>query len=294
MIFKAAETDLPILTALAGKLWPDHALAELEGELRALLADEDAAVFLADSVGFAQCQLRRDYVEGTDTSPVGYLEGIYVEEAFRGQGVAKSLLAACETWAASRGCREFASDCELDNTASQRFHLRMGFREANRIVCFVKPLPEAPLCLRPYHPEDGPVLAALFRDTVRSVCARDYTPAQREAWAAGAGDPDRWNASFLAHRTVVAELGGIVVGFGDADGGYLDRLYVHRDYQGRGIASAICGELERGCTAAVLTTHASITARPFFEARGYRVVREQQVERFGVKLTNYVMEKRMK
>ena len=149
--------------------------------------------------------------------------------------------------------------------------------------------------LRPYTPGDCPALAKLFYDTVHTVNAADYTPEQLDAWASGEVDLVQWNRSFLSHHTLVAELQGAVVGFGDMDGsGYLDRLYVHRDYQGRGIASAICGELERGCTAAVLTTHASITARPFFEARGYRVVREQQVERFGVKLTNYVMEKRMK
>ena len=83
-----------------------------------------------------------------------------------------------------------------------------------------------------------------------------------------------------------------IVGFGDIDStGYLDRLYVRKDRQRRGIASAICGELENAADAAKITTHASITARPFFQKRGYRVVREQQVERGGILLTNYVMEK---
>ena len=89
-------------------------------------------------VGFAQCQLRRDYVEGTESSPVGYLEGIYVVELWRKQGLAKALLAACEGWAKGKGCTEFASDCELDNTQSLQFHLKAGFREANRIICFTK------------------------------------------------------------------------------------------------------------------------------------------------------------
>lgn len=73
--------------------------------------------------------------------------------------------------------------------------------------------------------------------------------------------------------------------------GYLDRLYVHKDYQKKGIASALCDRLEEKCAAAYFTTHASITARPFFEKRGYRVMKEQQVVRKGVKLTNYVMKK---
>ena len=85
--------------------------------------------------------------------------------------------------------------------------------------------------------------------------------------------------------------GDTIIGFGDIDKtGYLDRLYVHADYQKKGAAAAICSRLEQAVSGKI-TTHASITARPFFEKRGYRVVREQQVERKGVFLTNFVMEK---
>ena len=110
-------------------------------ELSSLMAKPDAAFFLGENAsGFAQCQLRYDYVEGTECSPVGYLEGIYVEENCRRKGLARALLAACENWARERGCREFASDCELTNTQSLRFHLSLGFEEANRIICFTKKL----------------------------------------------------------------------------------------------------------------------------------------------------------
>ena len=71
----------------------------------------------------------------------------------------------------------------------------------------------------------------------------------------------------------------------------MDRLYVHRDLQRRGVATAICDALEKHPTASEFTTHASITAKPFFEKRGYVVVKEQQVERWGVWLTNFVMKK---
>lgn len=91
-------------------------------------------------IGFAQCQLRYDYVEGTKTSPVGYLEGIYIKDGYRRKGYAKELLTECESWARSNGCREFASDCEIDNTASLHFHKAMIFTEANRIICFTKTL----------------------------------------------------------------------------------------------------------------------------------------------------------
>ena len=91
-------------------------------------------------VGAAVCSLRHDYVESCESSPVGYLEGISVKEAYRRQGIAKSLLEECEQWAREKGCREFASDCELTNTDSLRFHLSIGFHEANRIICFSKKL----------------------------------------------------------------------------------------------------------------------------------------------------------
>ena len=92
------------------------------------------------AVGFAQCALRHDYVEGTCSSPVGYLEGIYVAPACRHRGFARALLRACENWAEEMGCTEFASDCELTNSDSYAFHKSMGFAEANRIICFTKKL----------------------------------------------------------------------------------------------------------------------------------------------------------
>ena len=144
MIRKAEIKDLPILAELAYQLWPDHTVEEMRSEFADTIAKPDAAFFLAYSeetaVGFAQCQLRYDYVEGTDSSPVGYLEGIYVAEEYHKQGVARELLAACESWAKTKGCTEFASDCELENTKSLHFHLSVGFEEANRIICFTKKL----------------------------------------------------------------------------------------------------------------------------------------------------------
>lgn len=148
--------------------------------------------------------------------------------------------------------------------------------------------------IRRYEPEDLGQITALFYDTVHAVNAADYAPEQLDAWADGAPDLDRWNGSLLAHHSLVAVEGrDLIVGFGDIDGtGYLDRLYVHKDRQGLGIATALCDRLERAVDAPVITTHASITARPFFEGRGYRVLREQRVERHGVRMTNYAMEKR--
>lgn len=192
--------------------------------------------------------------------------------------------------------------------------------------------------MRKYHPSDCAALAALFYETIHTVNARDYPQEQLDAWADGHVDLDAWNESFLAHNTYVAvqecdgaddidscasdsagtapgKTGGspanaLIIGFGDMDDtGYLDRLYVHKDYQGRGVATAICDRLEeefclsRGRifqNSAVqkrkndtFTTHASITARPFFEKRGYTVVKAQQVVRKGISIRNYIMRKRI-
>ena len=148
------------------------------------------------------------------------------------------------------------------------------------------------MTLRDYTKTDCAELAELFYDTVHTVNAKDYTQEQLDAWATNRVNLEAWNESFQAHHTVVAEMDGKIVGFGDIDEtGYLDRLYVHKDYQRRGVAAAICDALEQRTKAAEFTTHASITARPFFEKRGYTVAREQQVERRGVWLTNFVMKK---
>ena len=136
--------DVNSLAKLAVLLWPEHQAEALEQEIALLIAENKSAFFLVREcelpIGFAQCALRHDYVEGTNSCPVGYLEGIYVLEEYRREGVAAGLLSACENWARQQGCREFASDCELHNELSLRFHLGTGFEEANRIICFTKKL----------------------------------------------------------------------------------------------------------------------------------------------------------
>ena len=129
---------------LAALLWPEHTVQDLTAELSKILRKGDSALYVkyvdGESAGFAQCQLRHDYVEGTETSPVGYLEGIFIKECFRHNGYARQLVSACEDWARMQGCQEFASDCEISNDVSLRFHMSMGFSEANRIICFTKKL----------------------------------------------------------------------------------------------------------------------------------------------------------
>ena len=144
MIKRAKIEDAGVLAGLAVQMWTEDDPAELAEAFRKLAADDEAACFLkyagGQPVGFAQCQLRHDYVEGTGSSPVGYLEGIFVLDGYRKRGYAAELLSECEKWAKEQGCAEFASDCELGNADSVRFHMALGFAEANRIICFRKDL----------------------------------------------------------------------------------------------------------------------------------------------------------
>ena len=148
------------------------------------------------------------------------------------------------------------------------------------------------MIIREYETSDCKATTDLFYNTVHTVNAKDYTKEQLDVWATGQVDLEKWNESLQEHFSVVAVEDGIIVGFGDIDQtGYLDRLFVHVSYQKKGIATAICNRLEQSVQGDI-TTHASITAKPFFEKRGYKLVKEQQVERQGIFLTNYVMVKK--
>lgn len=161
------------------------------------------------------------------------------------------------------------------------------------------------ITLRKYTPADCEKLAKLFYDTVHTCCVRDYTKTELNAWASGKVDCEAWNRSFKTHKTLVAEIDGNIVGFGDIDisygcsicsSAYLDRLYVHKDYQRKGIGKAILSALEKYAeenAVGVITTYASITALPFFEAMRYDCIRENTVIRDGVELTNYLMKKQI-
>lgn len=148
------------------------------------------------------------------------------------------------------------------------------------------------MLIREYQSSDCDKLAKLFYNTVHIVNAKDYSSEKLNVWATGQIDLKKWNQSFLEHHCLVAIDDGMIVGFGDIDcTGYLDRLFVHSHYQRRGIATALCNQLEQLVNVNTITTHASITAKPFFETRGYQVIKEQQVERQGIKLINFVMVK---
>jgi len=146
--------------------------------------------------------------------------------------------------------------------------------------------------LRRYKPSDCKEISKLFYETIHSVNINDYSNEQLNAWATGDINLNEWNKSFLSHYTVVAIDKAVIIGFGDIErSGYLDRLYIHKDYQKRGVATKICNVLESFVNADRIITHSSITAKAFFEKRGYKLIKEQQVERNNIFITNYVMVK---
>lgn len=144
MIRQAVRDDMGELLHLALKLWPESGPAELENEFDVFIASDDNAVFIAqvdsEAVGFAHCSLRHDYVAGAESSPAGYLEGIYISDGHRFRGYARQLVEACESWTMERGCSDFGSDCLIDNAASIGMHAHLGFREVERTVSFHKKL----------------------------------------------------------------------------------------------------------------------------------------------------------
>lgn len=146
--------------------------------------------------------------------------------------------------------------------------------------------------IRKYKSDDILEIAELFYNTVHTINARDYTKEQLDNWATGKVDLEKWDRSFLSHFTCVAVENNFIAGFGDIDEkGYIDKLYVHKDFQRKGIATLLCDQLESTVRTNSVIVQASITAKPFFEKRDYKVIKEQYVERKGVLLKNCLMEK---
>jgi aminoglycoside 6'-N-acetyltransferase I len=128
--------------ALRRQLFAHHADAVLLAEMARLCAQPGRyAQFIATGadgkpLGFAEVSLRTDHVVGTRSSPVAFLEAIFVVKAVRRQGLARALAVPVRAWARSRDCVELASDALLDNAASHAMHRALGFEEATRLVCF--------------------------------------------------------------------------------------------------------------------------------------------------------------
>ena len=152
-----------------------------------------------------------------------------------------------------------------------------------------------PIDIRRARAEEARPIGILFRDSVRTISRRDYSQAQVEAWAPETVDLEHWVERIVQLYFIVAMRDGEIAGFAGLHGAdHLDLLYVGKDHQNRGVASALLGGIEREARArgaARLATEASLTARPFMERRGFRIVRQPEVNYNGHTFTNFVMEK---
>jgi len=154
------------------------------------------------------------------------------------------------------------------------------------------------MLIRRYSPDDISEIIEMFYSTVHTVNLKDYSSMQVDAWAPKNIDTEAWNCRLSENFTIVAEKEGTIVGFASLTyKGYYDLLYVHKDCQRQGIAAALTNIIENEAVLhgiSELTADVSITAKPFFEKRGYEVIRKQSVERNGQLLTNYKMRKKLK
>ncbi len=127
-------------------LWPEHSPEELRVEMVEIVSDRTNATYVAVRLdgslgGFIETSQRK-YAEACRTSPVGYIEGWYVDPDLRVQGIGRQLVSAAEAWAKASGLSEMASDCELDNQVSLNAHLALGYEEVERLIQFRKSLVE--------------------------------------------------------------------------------------------------------------------------------------------------------
>ena len=145
-IHACTSPEQPGWLAMRRELWPGSLSSDHEEEMARFLAQpERYAQFVAcvadgSPCGFVEASIRTDYVNGTSSSPVLFLEGLYVAPPHRRRGIAVQLVRAVAAWGATRGCTEFASDVLLENTLSQRVHCALGFQETERVIYYRKPL----------------------------------------------------------------------------------------------------------------------------------------------------------
>lgn len=142
-IVKITQDDFKEWLDLALRLWPDDSPSQMQISLTNILNSLHEAAFLVrdqqgNAIAFINLSLRSDYVPGATNSPVAYVEGIYVKDEYRNQGVGTALIQFAQQWALNQGCIELASDALIENTASHEFHKKIGFQEVERTVFFIK------------------------------------------------------------------------------------------------------------------------------------------------------------
>jgi len=142
---EASHSDLEPLLKMSKLLWPEYSDPELTESIIETFEHDHEITFIVktnenDNAGFAMLSLRSDYVEGSSSRPVGYLEAIFVYPQFRKTGIAKELVRFGEKWCLQKGCSQMGSDTDISNLQSQKFHINSDFKEVGRNVCFIKDL----------------------------------------------------------------------------------------------------------------------------------------------------------
>lgn len=155
------------------------------------------------------------------------------------------------------------------------------------------------IAMRPLTEQDIPQMQELFRTTVLTVNARDYTEEEVKDWASCGDSVEHWKELLYANSYIGAtDIQGNIIGFSSMNcDGHLHSMFVHKDWQGKGVASLLLAEVEKMASeygVHKICTEVSITARPFFEKRGYRVVAEQKAKANKLFMTNYRMEKEIR
>ncbi|MFC5702040.1 aminoglycoside 6'-N-acetyltransferase [Cohnella faecalis] len=143
-IIEANEQFIDELVSMALDLWPENDFENLKADFLINLHSEKNKVLLfsigSEAVAFIHLSIRSDYVEGSEFSPTGYVEGIYVKPDYRRMGISRMLLNAGELWLRDKGCKQIGSDISIDNRISYKFHTSIGFKEAGRVIAFIKSL----------------------------------------------------------------------------------------------------------------------------------------------------------
>jgi aminoglycoside 6'-N-acetyltransferase I len=141
MVVEINEQNFPAVADMSVRLWPDCDPGEMKDHVEQVLHAHDATCFLLQEedgyIGFIELSVRRDHVEGAESMPVAYIEGLFIAEGFRHKGYGRLLVEVAASWARAKGFTQLCSDAELENHPSIAFHQSLGFREASRVVCFV-------------------------------------------------------------------------------------------------------------------------------------------------------------
>jgi aminoglycoside 6'-N-acetyltransferase I len=143
-IVVAGQEQVESLTRIALELWPDHDLLEFKQEFEEMIPTNNNRFLLyvvdKEAVAFMHLSIRTDYVEGSESSPTGYMEGVYVKPTYRRKGISTKLFHEGKKWLVQNGCKQVGSDMEMDNKDSYPFHMSLGFQEAGRIITFIRDL----------------------------------------------------------------------------------------------------------------------------------------------------------